>query len=109
MPRILILGATGYIGNNLCNLLVHSGQHTVYGLARTPEKAKWLARQEIIPVLSSDPVNDPSAYFAVLRSAPIDVVVDLTTGSPGSYEFLKTAKQVGEERIKQFGVAGITK
>ena len=58
MPRILILGATGYIGNNLCNLLVRSGQHTVYGLARTPEKAKWLARQEIIPVLESNDILD---------------------------------------------------
>jgi hypothetical protein len=109
MPRILILGATGHIGNNLCNLLVRSGQHTVYGLARTPEKAEWLARREIVPVLGSDPVNDPSAYVAVLRSVPIDVVVDLTTGSPSSYKFLKTVKQVGEERIKQLRVAGITK
>jgi nucleoside-diphosphate-sugar epimerase len=38
MPRVLIIGTTGYVGRRIATLLVQSGQHFVYGIARTEEK-----------------------------------------------------------------------
>ena len=50
MTHVLIIGATGYIGQAIANSLIRSGGFTVYGLARSPEKAKFLSSLEIIPV-----------------------------------------------------------
>ena len=107
MPRVLIIGATGYLGNNLAALLVRSGQHTVYGLARTPEKAKQLARQEIIPVICPDPINESSTYLDVIRSARIDVVVDVASANLGSHTLLRDIKRVGQGRLNAYRDAGI--
>jgi len=48
--KVLVLGATGNIGNGVARAFRRHG-HVVYGLARTPEKANILAKQEILPVL----------------------------------------------------------
>lgn len=40
MSTVLIIGATGYGGNQIVNILVQSGQYAVYDIARTPAKAK---------------------------------------------------------------------
>ena len=42
MPTVLVLGATGYLGLPFAQLLLRSGNYTVYGLARSPEKGKSL-------------------------------------------------------------------
>jgi nucleoside-diphosphate-sugar epimerase len=102
MPRILILGATGYLGNNIANLLVRSGQHRVFGLARSPEKANQLARQEIIPVLCPDPVNTAEPYLSVIRSEHIDVVLDVAGANQASYNFLRDITQIGRERLATY-------
>ncbi|KAJ9297533.1 hypothetical protein DTO271G3_4308 [Paecilomyces variotii] len=94
MTKVLILGATGYLGNNLANILVRNGQHTVYGVARTPTKAKQLAAQEIIPVLCPDPVNESSAYLSLIRSAHIDIVVDVAGANDGTYKILEDIKSI---------------
>lgn len=47
--RVFITGATGFIGNAVANAFARRGHH-VLGLARTPEKARELARDEIEPV-----------------------------------------------------------
>ncbi|OCL05739.1 NAD(P)-binding protein, partial [Glonium stellatum] len=72
MSKVLIIGATGYIGRALALALLRTGNHTVYGLARTPRKAADLASLEIIPVLGS--VADPAAYLALIATAHIDTV-----------------------------------
>ncbi|EAW25584.1 NAD-dependent epimerase/dehydratase family protein [Aspergillus fischeri NRRL 181] len=82
MSRILILGATGYLGKHVAHRLVQSGQHTVYGVARSQEKAAQLARQEIIPVLCSNPVEDPEP-------------------------FLHNVMLIGQERQKEYGRHGV--
>ncbi|KAH8697306.1 hypothetical protein BGW36DRAFT_378410 [Talaromyces proteolyticus] len=101
MPRILILGATGYVGSRVANLLVRNGNHVVYGLARSTEKGSQLAQKEIIPVICPDPINNPSSFLSVVRSAPIDVVVDLSGANQDSAKILESLKQIGKERCEQ--------
>ncbi|KAL2836935.1 hypothetical protein BJY01DRAFT_238068 [Aspergillus pseudoustus] len=56
MPKMLILGATGYLGLRIANTFVQSGPHTIYGVARsTAGKATLLARNEISPVICLNP------------------------------------------------------
>ena len=100
MPRILVLGATGFIGSALASSLLRS-DHKVYGLARTPAKANQLARLEIIPVLGS--VQDSNAYIQLIKTAHIDVVVDCAGANQESAKILSDVKAAGEERLKQGG------
>ncbi|KAF3407922.1 hypothetical protein DPV78_001801 [Talaromyces pinophilus] len=88
MPRVLIFGATGYVGRQVAGLLVQSGQHYVYGVARTQAKALLFQREEIIPVLCSDPANNPESYLSTIRSGSIDI-------------------RLGEERIESWRGKGI--
>lgn len=107
MPKVLILGATGYLGRQLANLLVQSGQHTVYGVTRSPAKAKQLAKEEIIPIVCPDPVNQPDPYVKIIRSKHIDVVVDVAGADAGSYRFLDTTVLLSKERIAASKARGI--
>ncbi|KAJ5601492.1 hypothetical protein N7510_011026 [Penicillium lagena] len=109
MPKVLILGATGYLGSQIANLLIQGGEHTVYGVARTPAKAAQLAKQEIIPVLCPDPVNDPNTYLSIIRSKHVDVVLDVAGADVGSHNFLRDVTAIGQERLdldKKRGVKG---
>lgn len=47
--KILVTGATGYIGNGVAKTLAMRG-HTVYGLYRNDAFVRILKQQEIIPV-----------------------------------------------------------
>lgn len=102
MPRILILGATGYLGNNLANILVREGQHTVYGIARSREKATQLARQEILPIQCDDPVNSPGMLIDQICALRIDTIVDVAGANEGSFEFLRCAITVGKSRLAAY-------
>ena len=109
MPKVLILGATGYLGSQIADLLVKSGQHTVFGVARTPAKATQLGRQEIIPILCPDPVNEPEPYLSAISSKHIDVVIDVAGADQGSHNFLRDIARLGQERLtadKSRGVKG---
>ena len=98
MTRILLIGATGYVGTNVASALVRSGNHTVYGLARSPAKAAQLAVKEVIPVIGD--VEDSAAYIALIKSANIHVVVDCSGANHGSHKILADLKKVGEERVR---------
>lgn len=101
MPHILVLGATGTIGNALAQSLVRSGNHTVYGLARSPAKAKGLAVQEIIPVLGS--VQEPHAFLSLLEAHPeISVVVDAAAVYGDSALLLKLIYEAGVKRLAKY-------
>lgn len=100
MPRILILGATGYVGSALATTLLRSS-HRVYGLARTPAKANSLARLEIIPVNGS--IQDSDAYIQLIKTAHIDVVVDCSGANQESFKVLSDVKAAGKERLRQGG------
>ncbi|CAI7594686.1 unnamed protein product [Penicillium pancosmium] len=111
MPKVLILGATGYLGRQIVNLLVQQGQNTVFGVARTPAKATQLSKQEIIPILCPDPVNEPGPYLSAIESKHIDVVIDVAGADHGSHNFLNDVARLGAERLadaKRRGVKGPT-
>ena len=105
MPNILVIGATGYIGRAVASQLVRSGSHTVYGLARSAEKARVLTSLEIIPVEGS--IHEPAKYLELVRSAPIDIVVDVAAAYGDAKLVLEDLKKVGKERIDRATAAGV--
>lgn len=106
MPHILVLGATGTIGNALALSLIRSGNHTVYGLARSPAKAKGLAVQEIIPVLGS--VQEPHAFLNLLEERPeISVIVDAAAVYGDSSILLKLIYEAGVKRLAKYYELGV--
>ncbi|KAJ7290051.1 hypothetical protein C8J57DRAFT_1164244 [Mycena rebaudengoi] len=72
--KVLILGATGFIGLPVAQALIRGG-HTVYGLARTENKAKLLAAEEIIPVIGD--VNS-DAWLSLIPT--LDCIIDTIGG-----------------------------
>lgn len=108
MSKVLIHGATGTVGGALAHQLLRSGNHIVYGTARTPEKARGLAAEEIISILCPDPVNQGQAWHDAVRKYRIDVVVDATTAADGSLKILDAVRALGKERLdiaQQEGIA----
>lgn len=106
MPNILIIGATGYLGKRVASVLVQSGQHQVFGIARSEAKAKSLALLEVIPVISADPINEPGPFLDAIRQHHIDTVVDVAGAGPDSAKILAHVKAVGQERLQGYKAAG---
>jgi nucleoside-diphosphate-sugar epimerase len=107
MTKVLLLGATGYVGKRLGETLVRSGQHTVYGIARSEAKAKTLALAEVMPIICADPVNEPKAYMNAVRDHHIDVIVDVAGAFQDTAKFLSHAKEISQERLDSYAAAGI--
>ncbi|MCJ1319396.1 hypothetical protein MMC15_004732 [Xylographa vitiligo] len=105
MSKVLILGATGYIGQALALSLLRSGLYTVYGLARSSAKARSLEALEIIPVLGS--VTDSTAYLSLIATAHIDIVVDAAGANLESAQILADVKRVGAERLAAAATQGV--
>ena len=104
MPNVFIIGATGYLGLPLAQSLVRSGNHTVYGLARSPSKASILAGNEIIPILGD--ASDPSSYLSLLHSAPIDIVVNCGTAFEHDELTLRTIRDFSRQRRATLAAEG---
>jgi len=104
MVKVLVLGATGYIGSAVSASLNRSGDHTVYGLARSPQKATQLSKQEILPVSGS--VTNSAAYVALIKSE-LDVVVDCSGANNESHTILEDLIKIGQERLQTYKQAGI--
>ena len=64
MSKVLVIGATGYIGRAVALSLLRSGYYTVYGLARNSEKAALLTSLEIIPVIGD--VSNSAEYLSLI-------------------------------------------
>ncbi|TCD70853.1 hypothetical protein EIP91_001161 [Steccherinum ochraceum] len=94
--KVFVLGATGFIGLPAAQALVRAG-HSVYGLARTPEKAKQLAAEEIIPVLGDS--NDPSKWEHII--ADVDVVLEAVASNTELEKLSRTVqKAVADAAVK---------
>lgn len=66
--NVFVTGATGYIGGAVAAAFRRAG-HRVFGLARSSEKARSLAREEIVPVLGD--LAAPDSFLAVARGCDI--------------------------------------
>jgi nucleoside-diphosphate-sugar epimerase len=104
MPNILIVGATGYVGQVLAGSLTRSGQHIVYGVTRTPEKAALLSRLEVIPVIGS--ISDSASLTNLINTARIDVVVDVSGANAESKVLLEVLSKAGAARLAAAKAAG---
>jgi nucleoside-diphosphate-sugar epimerase len=62
--NVFVTGSTGYIGGAVAAAFRRAG-HRVFGLARSSEKARALARAEIVPVLGD--LAAPESFLAVAR------------------------------------------
>lgn len=102
MPRVFVLGATGYIGLALCKSL-RRASHTVYGLARTASKATLLAQHEIIPLLGT---VEGGEYLSSINALNIDVVVDCSGANMDGHKILSGLKTLGQERLTARGGRG---
>ena len=105
MPKVLILGATGYIGSAVASSLLRSGTHVVYGMARSPEKARTLSQKEIIPVIGD--VHNSQGYLSLIRKENIDVVVDLSGANQESAVILANLIEIGKERLAARKPSGV--
>ncbi|KAF3933014.1 hypothetical protein ABW20_dc0105430 [Dactylellina cionopaga] len=89
MVRVLLFGATGFIGNPVAQALRRRG-HTVYATVRTEEKAAVLAKQEFIPILGD--ATEPATWTPILEK--VDVVIDASPSYGGiSDGILKALKE----------------
>jgi nucleoside-diphosphate-sugar epimerase len=98
MVNVLIIGATGYIGQALCSSLTRSGDHRVFGLARTPAKARELEREEVTPILGT--ITDSAKLLEAIYALHINVIVDVSGADKDSYTLLKALKEIGAARLK---------
>ncbi|KAJ7439113.1 hypothetical protein FB451DRAFT_1344325 [Mycena latifolia] len=92
--KVLILGATGFIGFPAAQALVRAG-HTVYGLARTPAKAKLLAVEEVIPIIGD---VDSDAWIHLIPTLDVLIVAVMVDPKVLLSIFEKTVKAAQEAR-----------
>ncbi|KAJ7174171.1 hypothetical protein C8R43DRAFT_637355 [Mycena crocata] len=88
--KVLVLGATGFIGLPAAQALARAG-HMVYGLARTQEKARALAADEIIPV-----IGDLDADSWIPLIATLDVILHAAGGADQKDAFYRTFERVAK-------------
>ncbi|ANB15546.1 NAD dependent epimerase/dehydratase family protein [Sugiyamaella lignohabitans] len=99
MVKVLIIGATGYIGGATAAAL-RKNNHRVYGLARTADKAKALAQNEIIPIEGS--VDESDSYAKEIEKHAIDVIIDIAGPPSTTQKLLADLAPVAEARNKKF-------
>jgi len=74
--KILILGASGFIGLPVAQAFVRAG-HEVYGQTRSEKKAKQFIAEEIIPIIGE--VDNPAGWVDIVKN--LDAVLECVGGS----------------------------
>ncbi|KAL4890164.1 NAD dependent epimerase/dehydratase family protein [Aspergillus ambiguus] len=105
MPNVLILGATGYIGLALAQSLRRGGTYTVWGTARTPEKAKLLMANEVFPV--GGDITDSQTLSGMITGNQIDIVVDASSAYDKASQILNGVVHAGNARRQALAAEGI--
>ncbi|RGB39651.1 hypothetical protein C1646_620013 [Rhizophagus diaphanus] len=99
MVKVLVFGATGFIGFSVAQALARSG-HETFGLYRKVEKTKELAKNEIFPVLGD--TNDVSTWIPT--AIQVDVIIDATSPSnePTKHAkiILDAVIEIGKKRLE---------
>ncbi|KAH7909813.1 hypothetical protein BJ138DRAFT_1173494 [Hygrophoropsis aurantiaca] len=93
--KILVLGASGFIGFPVCKALCRAG-HVVYGFTRSPEKAKQLEAEEIIPMVGEYETTESWVPLVSTLDAVIDTVggrADLRTLTLHLFHAVRAAAQ----------------
>lgn len=105
MVNVLVLGATGHIGGALCHSLIISGSHRVYGLARSPEKARQLAQKEVIPLLGS--LSNTAGLVEAVYKLHINIIVDASSAKDDVPIFLQALVENEKARLSVASSAGL--
>lgn len=111
MPNVLIIGGTGFLGQALGQALLRSGNYTVFGTARSADKAKTLTDQEITPIQapSGTEVTDPKVITRTIEDHHIDTVVDVSQAYEQAGSILTTVLEAAKSRatrLKKDGSVG---
>jgi len=111
--RVLVAGATGYIGRRLVAELV-AGDHDVRCLARTPEKLNAESWRPQVEVVTGD-VLDPASLVAAFRDIDVAYYLVHSIGSQSDWRtrdrtaaenFRDAAARAGVEQIVYLGGLG---
>ena len=90
--RILVTGATGYVGSRLVTALLADG-HQVVAATRNPERLRRLGWIDVVTPVTLDAADPASARAALAAAGPVDVVYYLVhgIGQPGFRDADKAA------------------
>ncbi|PWN53134.1 NAD(P)-binding protein [Violaceomyces palustris] len=94
--KVLVLGASGFIGNGVAQALVRAG-HQILGQTRSAERYEREFIRNEIEIVESDPTKD-DAWLSSLST--LDVIVDCLGGSAPISTLSKELIQKVEERIR---------
>ena len=103
--KIFVAGATGAIGRPLIAQLLAKG-HEVVALTRSPEKARSLAAQGVVPKIAD--VFDADAVRAAIEGTQPEAVIEQLTSMPKTYtRESMSATAATNARIRLEGAANV--
>jgi len=96
MPKVLILGGTGYLGLAVGQALLRSGNHSVFATTRNADKVNLLIANEITPIQGE--ATDPKFLIDTIARYHIDVIIDTTTAYGDGKLILSSIVQAARDR-----------
>lgn len=96
--KVLVTGANGFIGSNLCARLARQPQVEVAGLVRPTGDLSFLAGQERVSVVSGD-IGDPARLAAAMRGVAIVYHVAGYSSDWGTWQDFTAANVEGVRHV----------